>query len=81
MKHACHKASALASDSLDRQLTLTERLSLRLHLFICKNCQNHDHNLHLIREIGALLREADYGKIDLSEDQRLRLHQALDQKL
>jgi len=78
MKHACHYASRLASDSLDRPLTLWERIRLKLHLSICNNCKNCDNNLKLMRQINELMRINDYGHIRLSEQQLNHLHQALD---
>ncbi|MFQ5345181.1 MAG: zf-HC2 domain-containing protein [Mariprofundus sp.] len=80
MKQACHYASRLASDSLDRPLNLWERIRLKLHLSMCSNCQNCDNNLKLMRQINELMRINDYGHVRLSENQRKRLHQALDKK-
>jgi len=78
MKHACHYASRLASDSLDRPLTLWERIRLKLHLSICNNCKNCDNNLKLMRQINELMRMNDYSHLRLSEQQQKHLHQALD---
>lgn len=79
MKHACQSASRLASDSLDRKLGLWERLKFNLHLLICKNCSNCDDNLKLIHATSALIQQTRYGEINLSDEQRKRLHQQLDQ--
>lgn len=35
----CKEAVALMSEGQDRTLTLSERLVLRLHLFICRGCR------------------------------------------
>ena len=78
MKQACHHASRLASDSLDRPLSLWERLRLKLHLSLCSNCQNCDNNLKLMRQINELMRNSRYGQVRLSEQQRDQLHKALD---
>jgi len=78
MKQACHYASRLVSDSLDRPLTLWERIRLKLHLSICNNCQNCDNNLKLMRQINELMRMNDYSHLRLSEQQLKHLHQALD---
>jgi len=78
MKQSCHYASRLASDSLDRPLSLWERLRLKLHLSMCTNCQNCDNNLKLMRQINELMRTNDYGHIRLSEQQQVQLHKALD---
>ncbi len=80
MKLSCHYASRLASDSLDRPLSLWERLRLKLHLSMCSNCQNCDHDLKLMHKINELIKTNDYGQIRLSEQQRMQLHKALDNK-
>jgi len=78
MKQACHYASRLASDSLDRPLSLWERLRLKLHLSMCSNCQNCDNNLKLMRQINELMRNNHYGQVRLSDQQQNQLHKALD---
>ena len=45
----CKQASQLISQSLDRSLTLRERLSLKLHLFICKYCKQFSQHMQTIR--------------------------------
>ena len=34
----CHDSSLLASESLDRELTFTERWAMRLHHLVCSRC-------------------------------------------
>jgi len=77
MKHACKQASRLASDSLDRQLSLWERLTFHFHLAMCGNCRNCDNNLRLIRSSSELIEKTRYGKISLSNAQREKLHASL----
>jgi len=77
MKHACKQASRLASDSLDRQLSLWERLKFHLHLAMCGNCRNCDNNLKLIRSTSELIEKTRYGAIRLSDKQRQQLHKVL----
>ena len=45
----CKQASQLISQSLDRSLTLRERLSLKLHLFICQFCKRFSQHMQTIR--------------------------------
>ncbi|MFQ5518580.1 MAG: zf-HC2 domain-containing protein [Mariprofundus sp.] len=78
MKHACNQASKLASDSLDRPLSLWERVKLKLHLSMCSNCEQCDSNLKFIHQVNALMRKTNYGQIQLTDEQRKRLHQSLD---
>ena len=44
----CKQASQLISQSLDRSLTLRERLSLKLHLFICEFCKRFSQHMQSI---------------------------------
>lgn len=55
----CKDASRLQSQSQDRRLHLGERLSLRLHLLICDNCQRFKQQLELIRRACQRLNESD----------------------
>lgn len=45
----CKQASQLISKSLDRRLSLRERLSLRLHTFICDACRRFGQQLRTLR--------------------------------
>jgi len=81
MKQACNEISQLASDSLDRPLTLRERLKFKLHLSMCSHCRNYDHNMKFIRKITDMMRTTRYGKIRLSDEQRQRLHAKLDSSI
>ncbi|PJA32611.1 MAG: hypothetical protein CO187_03340 [Zetaproteobacteria bacterium CG_4_9_14_3_um_filter_53_7] len=77
MKHACKEISRLASDSLDRKLTLWEKLQFRMHLLICSNCRNCADSLKLMRHALALIEKTKYGNVRLSDTQRNKLKQAL----
>jgi hypothetical protein len=46
---SCKEASRLISQSLDRQLTVRERLGLRFHLLLCDMCTTFRRQLGLIR--------------------------------
>ena len=45
----CKQASQFISASLDRPLTLSERIVLRLHLIICKYCKRFSQQLQTMR--------------------------------
>ena len=45
----CKQASRLQSQSMDRALTLAERLSLRLHTAACDACTKVEHQLAFLR--------------------------------
>ena len=52
----CREASRLASESMDRPLPLRTRISLGLHLMMCRFCRRY---LGQIRFIRKALRLAD----------------------
>lgn len=47
---SCKDTTKLLSQSLDAELSLPQRLALRLHLAICRNCRNFREHLALIHE-------------------------------
>jgi len=50
----CRRIVALMSESLERQLGLRERLSLRLHLLVCIWCVRYFKQIKLLRQITGL---------------------------
>ncbi|PYS91378.1 MAG: hypothetical protein DMF64_12440 [Acidobacteria bacterium] len=46
----CKQMSVVMSESLERRLTLRERISLRLHLWICIWCVWYLEHLHIVRD-------------------------------
>jgi hypothetical protein len=46
---SCKQASQLISQSLDRSLTLHERIALKLHLIICKYCKRFSQQVQTLR--------------------------------
>lgn len=46
----CKQASQLVSERQDRMLNWRERLALRLHLWICTNCQRFERQLTYIKQ-------------------------------
>jgi hypothetical protein len=46
---SCKQASQLISFSLDRPLTLRERIALQLHLIICKYCKRFSQQIQSMR--------------------------------
>jgi hypothetical protein len=76
----CKQASQLISQSLDRNLSLRERCSLRLHTFICDACSRFGQQLHSIRlalkRMGEQV-ENDTG-ITLPSETKSRIAQSID---
>jgi hypothetical protein len=79
MNSACKEASKLASDGLDRKLTLWERLKLQIHMSMCGKCKNCNKSMKLIRKATELISQSRSGKIRLSDEQRESLQKALDE--
>lgn len=48
---SCKEATRLISAARDRNLSLGERLSLRLHLMMCSGCLNYDQQINFLHEI------------------------------
>lgn len=46
----CRDATRLASQAIDRRLSLAERISLRVHLAICEGCTNFRDQIEFLRE-------------------------------
>ena len=79
MNSACKEASKLASDGLDRKLTLWEKLKLQIHMSMCGKCKNCNKSMKLIRKATKLISQSRSGKIRLSDEQRESLQKALDE--
>lgn len=47
----CENATKLASDELDRRLTMGETVSLRLHLLGCSACSGFVRQIRVMRSI------------------------------
>ena len=49
----CREATRLISESLDRELSVKERVALRLHLLTCRSCIRFRAHLRAIRRMLA----------------------------
>ena len=49
----CKQASRLMSEGMDRELDLTQRATLRLHLLICAACSKITVQLGFLRSMSA----------------------------
>ncbi|MDZ7591172.1 MAG: zf-HC2 domain-containing protein [Rubrivivax sp.] len=59
---SCKRVAELLSQRLDEPLSLVEEMKLRLHLSMCRNCQNVDEQLKGLRTASAGLFS---GELDL----------------
>lgn len=48
--YSCKEASRIASDALDRRISIIEWTNLRLHLSLCRNCRDFEQNIRIIHK-------------------------------
>ena len=79
---SCKQASHLLSQSLDRRLTLRERIALRFHLAICDFCRRFSQQLQQLIANIRLQREQieQDAAIQLPPDARKRISNVLDSR-
>lgn len=62
MKLSCKNVCFMVSESLDRRLSLRERISVKVHLLMCKACQRMARQMELLREASCR-----YASIEISK--------------
>jgi predicted anti-sigma-YlaC factor YlaD len=60
MKPTCKEVHRLVSEGLDRDLSLVERLRMRLHLLACDACTNFNGQMALLRQAMRKLTVSDH---------------------
>lgn len=48
----CHDATRLISEARERELTMGEKLSLKMHVMMCAGCRNFDKQMDFLRQIA-----------------------------
>lgn len=71
----CKETSVLVTQSLDRRLTWTERLGMRLHLAVCENCTRFTKQMRQLRE--WLSEEDEAAQAGLTDEGRERIARKL----
>jgi predicted anti-sigma-YlaC factor YlaD len=46
----CKQAAALMSQRMDKELGMLQKMSLRVHLMMCKGCRNFSKQMGFLRE-------------------------------
>lgn len=46
---SCKQVTHLLSEAQDRQLSMTERLPLKMHLLMCQGCRNFNRQMDFLR--------------------------------
>jgi hypothetical protein len=62
---------------MDFPVSFKERLAMRIHLFICRNCARFARQMHLIHDWLHAHDEGEVGE-SLSEEARKRIQSRLD---
>jgi hypothetical protein len=76
----CKEASKMVSQSMDRRLSVPERIGVRFHLLICKGCAQFRDHMTLLRRTcsqHAGSEESESALPGLSPAARDRIRQAL----
>jgi hypothetical protein len=77
---ACKEATRLQSEALDRRLSGSEKLGLRLHLVLCKWCRRYGEQLKFLRSAARECEEhpSAQGAPGLSPEARERIKRSLE---
>ncbi|HEV7816836.1 MAG TPA: zf-HC2 domain-containing protein [Janthinobacterium sp.] len=60
-KPTCREVHRLVSEGMDRDLTLVERVRMRLHLMVCDACTRFDGQMLLLRQAMRHMPPPDDG--------------------
>ena len=76
---ACKESTRLQSEALDRRLSGSEKLGLRLHLLLCKWCRRYGEQLKFLRSAARECEEhpSAAGRSGLSPEARERIKRRL----
>lgn len=77
----CREATELASREMDERLHLLDRLGLKMHLAICRNCRRFAVQLEEMRRLFRLETGADDDALGLDPDARRRIEAELQKRL
>lgn len=74
----CDKVSKFVSESMDRKLSLVEKVGVRVHLLMCGHCARFARQLECMRSI--IRKESEhYPRIKLDEDVKRKIKKRLGQ--
>lgn len=76
----CKHMTPVIGESLDRKLSLREKIVMKLHLFTCEACGNYLSNLKFMREVFQIQEKKRVGgnfSVSLSPDAKERIKKAL----
>ena len=75
----CKEVTQMASQGLDKDLSFMQRVSLKMHLFMCHTCRNYLKQITFLHQIG---RDMDdhieaHDHHNLSDDAKARIRASL----
>lgn len=73
---SCEESSRMLSDSLDRELSRTEKTALTLHNVICRSCKRFNGQLTFLRRIAR--EDSVESSEGMPDDARERIRRALE---
>ena len=75
MMRSCREVSRLASERMDRELTLRERLAFNMHVMMCRNCLRYARQIALVKQATDRLRRRSEqaSPAGLSDEARERI--------
>lgn len=50
---SCKRATELMSQQLDRELLASEKMSLRMHLFMCRHCRKCNTQFRVLHDLAS----------------------------
>lgn len=76
---SCRDISQLISAGMDRNLPLRKRLSIRLHVSMCKYCRRYEKQMHLLHEGVGYYADPEMNVVEksLSPAAKKKLEQTL----
>lgn len=79
---SCEHASRMVSESMDRPLTLRERVTLRMHLMMCSFCTRFSRQMRFLRQATNQFPQAApepvaSSEVTLSVDAKQRIRRVL----
>ena len=60
----CREATRLFSESQEGSLSLTERMSLKIHIFMCTGCANFGQQMRTIRQVTRAFAKGENERTD-----------------
>lgn len=78
---SCKESTELVSRAMDERLSFADRLAMRMHLAICRNCARFARQLQDMRRLLHSETGADDVVAGLSQEARQRIETELQKKL